>query len=187
MKMATDGAASIDRLMEAYGFRFKNDLCRHFEISSSTLATWIKRDTFPAELIIQCALETNASLQWLATGKGRIFEHSQSDIATLNSYLLKDGSLKNSGSLMFDKVFLPNNLKEPYVIRTENEAFFVDKGFTDLVDGRWLVEVEGKHNIRELAFIPIKRVKVIGGGVPFDCGIDEIKIIARVVGVFRKE
>lgn len=187
MKIKTDGAVAIDRLMEAYGFRFKNDLCRHAEISSSTLATWLKRDTFPAELVIQCALETGASLEWLATGNGRKFEHSKSDIETINSYVLKDGKLNTSGRMMFDKVFLPNDMKDPYIIRSDSATYFVDKAATDHIDGRWLVEIEGKHSIRELAFIPVKRVKVLGGGIPFDCGVDDIKIIARVVGVFSKE
>ena len=187
MRFETGHSGAIDRIMEAYGFRFKNDLCRHFGIASSTLASWLKRDNFPAPMVIECALETKVSLEWLATGNGNKYEHSSSDIETLTSYIIKDGKLNQSGKMMFDKVFLPNGLKDPYVVRSDSATYFVDKGATEHIDGRWLVEIEGKHSIRELAFIPVKRVKVLGGGIPFDCGIDDIKIIARVVGIFSKE
>ncbi|HFF9478886.1 TPA: phage repressor protein CI [Serratia marcescens] len=187
MDFKTGGTEAINRMLEAYNFRFRQELCDHLGISKSTLATWYNNDTFPGNQIIRCALETGVSLQWLATGEGAKYEHSQSDISTLNSYRLMGTQLKQSGKMMFDKVFLPNNLKDPYVIRTDAETYFVDKGERDHSDGLWLVEIEGKHSIRELAFIPVRKVRVIGGGVPFDCGVDEIKIIARVVGVFRKE
>ncbi|MDU7738211.1 MAG: phage repressor protein CI [Corynebacterium sp.] len=187
MKYDKGGAAAIDRVVEAYGFRFKNDLCRHIGIASSTLSTWIKADSMPGSLIIQCTLETGVSLEWLVTGEGPKFEHSRSDITTLESYKLIGNQLKKSGKMMFDKVFLPNELREPYVIISDTETFFVDKNYKDQNDGRWLVEIEGNHSIRELAFIPVKKVRVLGGGVPFDCGVDDIKLIARVVAVFSKE
>ena len=87
---------------------------------------------------------------------------------------------------MFDKVFLPNNLISAHVVRTEHKTYIVDKGFTEYSDGEWLVNIEGKFSVRELAFIPIKKVRVLGGGVPFDCGIEDIKIIAKVAGTFIK-
>lgn len=182
----TGGNDAIERMMEAYGFRFKNDLCRHVDIASSTLATWLKRDYFPAHLVIRCALETGVSLKWLASGEGVKYDHTKSDIERLESYLLKDGGLKLSGHMMFDKVFLPNNLSDPHVIRTESKTYIVDKKDTELSDGEWLVNIEGKFSIRELAFIPVKKVRVQGGGVPFDCALDDIQIIAKVAGTFIK-
>ncbi|GAA3594387.1 phage repressor protein CI [Gibbsiella greigii] len=187
MEFKTGGTNAINRMVEAYGFRFRQALCDHLGISKSTLATWYNNDTFPGNQIVRCALETGVSLRWLATGEGTKYEHSESDIVNIDTYKLIGSHLKQSGKIMFDKVFLPNNLKEPYVIRTDIDSFFVDKGIKDQTDGRWLVEVEGKHSIRELAFIPVKRVKVLGGGVPFECNVDDIKLIARVIAVFSKE
>ncbi|WNP35272.1 hypothetical protein RN333_03260 [Enterobacter kobei] len=50
----------------------------------------------------------------------------------------------------------------------------------------WIVDVEGAISPRELTVLPGKRLHVAGGKVPFDCGIDEIKTIGRVVGVFSE-
>lgn len=181
-----DGANAITRVMEAYGFRFRNDLCRHVGMSSSTLATWQKRDSFPSDLVIRCALDTGVSMLWLTTGKGRMREHEKTDISTLPSCVFINGELKESGSIMFDKLYLPNDLISPFVLRDSGKFYLLDKGITEYFDGQWLVEIENKISIRELAFIPVKKVKVLGGGVPFDCQVDEIKIIAKVVSITQK-
>ena len=186
MLLTNDGSAAISRVMEAYGFKFKNDLCRHVGMSSSTLATWVSRNHFPAELVIRCSIDTGVSLQWLTTGTGRIRELQRTDIESLSSCVLSDGKLLESGSIMFDKLFLPAGLRKPFVLRSSGDFYFLEKDFADTTDGQWLVEIEGKSSIRELAFVPIKKVKVLGGGVPFDCSVDEISIVARVVSVQKK-
>ncbi|AUP76387.1 hypothetical protein CWS02_06385 [Enterobacter sp. EA-1] len=40
-------------------------------------------------------------------------------------------------------VFL-GDLKEPFVLRTSNETYLLDRGITEHTDGHWLVEIEGK-------------------------------------------
>lgn len=180
-----DGSKAIDRIMEAYGFRFRNDLCRHVGISSSTLSTWQKRNSFPSDLAIKCVLDTGVSLQWLTTGEGRIREHFESDVIRLPSATIINGELKSSGSVMYDKLCLPNDLQKPFVLRTSNETYLLDRGITDHTDGLWLVEIEGKVSVRELAFVPVKKVKVLSGSIPFDCMVDEIKIISRVITITK--
>ena len=176
----------IDRVMEAYGFFVKNDLCEHVGVSPNTVSTWVKRNTFPAELIIRCALDTGVSLEWLTSGQGRIRDSLKSDTQSVPSTVLINGELKQSGALIFDKLFLPLDLAEPFVLRSNDCFYFLDKRISDLTDGHWLVEIENKVSIRELAFIPVKKVKVLGGGVPFDCGVDEIKILSKVVGITQR-
>ncbi len=67
------GREAIERLLKAYGFTTKQALADHLKISKSTMANRNLRDSFPAEWVIQCALETGASLLWLATGQGEMF------------------------------------------------------------------------------------------------------------------
>jgi len=181
-----DGAHAIDRVMEAYGFTIRNDLCKHVGMSANTLATWQKRDTFPSDLVIKCALDTGVSLTWLTTGNGKKRDFLKTDIETLKSFILVNGQLKESGSIMFDKVYIPNGLISPFILRENGNFYFLDNGLNEFSDGQWLVEIENKISIRELAFVPVKKVKVLGGGVPFDCQVDEIKILARVVSITQK-
>ncbi|MBS2564772.1 phage repressor protein CI, partial [Salmonella enterica subsp. enterica serovar 1,4,[5],12:i:-] len=57
----------------------------------------------------------------------------------------------------------------------------VDTSFTEVYDDEWLVEIECKTSIRTLTRIPIKKVRVSGVGMAFDCSIEDIKILGRVV------
>jgi len=186
MKYQTGGLDALDRVMEAYGFRFRNDLCRQLDISSSTLSTWIKRDYLPGEVLVQCAVDTNASIKWLATGKGVAFEHSNSDVLQLTSYVLNEGQLNVSGKVFFDRVLMPSNTAEPFAININETSYLLDHGFAEFSDGEWLINIDGKLSVRELAFMPGKRVK-IDGNIPFECPISDIELAAKVIGVFTRK
>lgn len=62
------GQQVIKRILEAYGFGSRQALCKHLGISQSTMANRYARDTFPADWIVICNLETNASIEWLSFG-----------------------------------------------------------------------------------------------------------------------
>ncbi|GAB7266241.1 hypothetical protein DZJ_27920 [Dickeya ananatis] len=49
-----------------------------------------------------------------------------------------------------------------------------------------MVDIEGAISIRDLTVLPAKRLHVAGGKVPFECGVDEIKTLGRVVGVYSE-
>ncbi|EDW9307894.1 phage repressor protein CI, partial [Salmonella enterica subsp. enterica] len=44
----------------------------------------------------------------------------------------------------------------------------------------------GGISIRELTKLPGRKLHVTGGKVPFECGIDDIKTLGRVVGVYSE-
>jgi hypothetical protein len=113
-------------------------------------------------------------------------EHFQTDVTRLSTFKIINGELKESGSMMYDKLNLPGDLIQPCVLRGEDKTYLLDMGIKEHTDGQWLVEIEGKASVRELAFVPVRKIKVLGGGVPFECMVDEIKIIARVLYITQK-
>ena len=68
-------------------------------------------------------------------------------------------------------------------VRADGKLHFIEQD-ASLSDG--LVDIEGATSIRELTLLPGKKLHVAGGKVPFECGIDEIKTIGRVVGVYSE-
>ncbi len=70
-------------------------------------------------------------------------------------------------------------------VRADGKLYFIEQD-ASLSDGLWLVDIEGATSIRELTLLPGKKLHVAGGKVPFECGIDEIKTIGRVVGVYSE-
>lgn len=179
-----DSAPVLDRMIEAYGFTSKLMLAQHFDMAASTLSGRYRRGGFPADMAARCVADTGVSLEWLATGEGKKFENDQLDIMKFPSKKLVDGTLYDSGYVMFDKVFfragtpLPSS---PICVQDEKAQYILDQKFAEVFDGEWLVNIEGKTSIRTLTRIPIKKVRVSGIGMAFDCGLEDIEIIGRVV------
>lgn len=184
IEFSQGGAAVLDRIIQAYGFSTKLALADHLDIASSSLANRYKRDFFPADIVVRCMAETGATLEWLATGEGRKFKDEELDILKLPRRKIVDGQLFDSGFLMLDKVtFLPGKQlpQHPLCVIDGQMQYIVDQSFTEIYDDDWLIEVEGKTSIRTLTRIPVKKVRVSGVGMAFDCGIDDITVIGRVV------
>ncbi|MEQ9997348.1 phage repressor protein CI [Pectobacterium versatile] len=177
----TGGKKAIERMVEAYGFSTRQSLCDHLGISKSTLATRYMRDSFPAEWVIQCALETGASIYWLSSGNGPMFEDGKNDVVSIPRKKLLNGKLHDSNYYMFDKAFLPDGLQDPIVIIDGNVTYIADRKLDEVTDGKWLVEIEGKSSVRDLTRIPVGKVRVSGVGMAFDCRIDEISVLGKIV------
>lgn len=174
----------LDRVIDAYGFTSKLMLADHFDMASSSLAGRYKRGGFPADMVVRCVAETGANLEWLATGHGRKFNDEELDILRIPRRKIVDGQLYESGLLMLDKVtFLPGKPlpQNPICVIDNNIQYVVEQNFSEIYDDDWLVDVEGKHSIRTLTRIPVRKVRVSGVGMAFDCGIDDITVIGRVV------
>ena len=174
----------LDRVVDAYGFTSNLQLADHFDMASSSLSARFKRGIFPADMVVRCVAETGASLEWLATGQGRKFDDEELDILKMPRRKIVDGLIYDAGMYMLDKVsFLPGVPlpSSPICVLEGNNQFIVDTSFTEVYDDQWLVEIEGKTSIRTLTRIPIKKVRVSGVGMAFDCDIDDITVIGRVV------
>lgn len=96
--LKTGGKSVIDRLVQLYGFKSKTELCKHFDITNSTLSTWLNRDHFPATLVIQCALETGISLNWLVLGEGSINVSTEVSNPNATSAKVQNVNTKNSSN-----------------------------------------------------------------------------------------
>ncbi|EDR8437293.1 phage repressor protein CI [Salmonella enterica] len=177
----------LDRICEAYGFSQKIQLANHFDIASSSLSNRYTRGAISYDFAAHCALETGANLQWLLTGKGQPFTSSASveDTMSIESFTLSEEILKSDGSITVDAHFFTKPLIDAMAIRTEGKLHFIDKQ-ASLSDGLWLVDIEGGISIRELTKLPGRKLHVTGGKVPFECGIDDIKTLGRVVGVYSE-
>jgi phage repressor protein C with HTH and peptisase S24 domain len=175
---------TLDRILEAYGFKTKLALADHLGIASSSLANRDRRGFVPADIVVRCMAETGATLEWLATGQGRKFYDEELDMMHLHRQKLADGQLIDAGMARLDKVFFKSGSvlpTDPVCIQDDKAQYIVDRSFTEVFDGEWLVSIEGKISIRTLVRIPTNRVRVGGVGMSFDCSLDEISVLGRVV------
>ncbi len=177
----------LDRICDVYGFSQKIQLANYLDISASSLQNRYTRGTISYDYAAICSLDTGASLKWLLTGEGKKFEHDTPKKTQIEyqEFTLSEGKLHAEGFLSIDPHLFRKQLVDGIAVRTDGRLHFVDKA-ASLADGSWLVDIEGAISIRELTVLPGKRLHVAGGKVPFECGIDEIKAIGRVVGVYSE-
>lgn len=174
------GRGAIERMVEAYGFKTRQALCDHLGISKSTLATRYMRDSFPAEWVIQCALETGASLKWLTSGEGSMEGSQKANTIELEKFIISSGKLQPAGSYVFDIDFLPPNLANAMVVRDGFTTYICERKFIDIQDGYWLVNIEGTSSIRYITRLPKNMIKVATSTSNFDCEISDIEFIALI-------
>lgn len=197
MDLKTGGQAVITRLLEAYGFKTRQALCNQLNVSTSTMGTRWMRDVFPADWVVQCSIETGASVEWLSFGKGEMFpngsitnsneteksanENLLSDVVAVPRKKVVDGSLYDSNFYMFDKAMLPSHLSNPLIVVDDDVSYVAEQKIDELTDGTWLVEIEGQVSIKELMRIPVGKVRVtaVPGSTSFECGINDLKPIAK--------
>ncbi|KER01348.1 putative transcriptional regulator [Photorhabdus temperata subsp. temperata Meg1] len=182
------GKQAIERLVRAYGFKSRQALSDHLGVSKSTMANRYLRDSFPADWVIQCNLETNASLLWLSTGQGEMFpdgrrkkESLENIIApTIQRVKLVGGKLNTDSSVVLDSELIAKEIKKPLIVDDGNSWYLLDTEESGVQDGLWLVDIEGMHSIKKITKIPVSKIRVFDNDVTFDCAIDEINFVGRV-------
>lgn len=184
MTLPTNSAEVLDRVCEAYGFTTSLQLADYLDMASSSMSARRTRGIFPADIVVKCSLETGISLEWLATGEGKKYESEELDIMKISRKKLVDGHLYDAGIAMFDKIFFRAGVplpSKPICLQDEQAQYIIDQDFAEVFDGEWLVNIEGKISVRNLIRIPIKKVRVSGVGMAFDCALDDIEVIGRIV------
>lgn len=197
MDLKTGGQKVITRIVEAYGFKTRQALCDQLGVSTSTMGTRWMRDVFPADWIVQCSIETGAAVEWLAFGKGEAFpygnknfsngnigsanENALSDVITVQKKKIVDGNLYSANFLMLDKAMLPSHIIKPIIVVDDTAQYVAEENTDEISDGIWLVEIEGKVSIKQLTRIPVGKVRVnpLEGTHYFECGINDLKAIAK--------
>ncbi|MGL4925641.1 MAG: phage repressor protein CI [Plesiomonas shigelloides] len=179
----------LNRICDAYGFTQKIQLARHFDISAGALQSRYTRGSTPYDFIVRCHLETNTSIKWLLTGIGeqtpKECQPTSPDELTIKSLILNDAKLLDSADLRVPRRFFTRTPNAIQSVQSGNTIYFLELDAPPS-DGTWLVDIDGSKSIRSLAFLPGKKLHVSGGEIHFECGIDEIKLIGRVVGIYSE-
>jgi len=173
----------LDRIVDAYGFTSKLQLADHFQMAASSLSARFKRGIFPADMVIRCVAETGADLEWLSTGHGTKFNDGELDVLKLPRSKIVDGQMYEAGFYLLDKAsFLPGKPipQDAICIIDSFTQYIVERNYSEIYDDEWLVKIEGKFSVRTLTRIPIKKVRVSGVGMAFDCSLEDIDVLGRV-------
>ncbi|NUL36913.1 phage repressor protein CI [Kosakonia sacchari] len=176
------GKDPIERIVQAYGFSSRQALCRHLDVSQSTMANRIMRGNFPADWVLICAMETGTSLEWLTYGRGDSNITNQDSSPTkIELKNITNGKFSPSDWVGYDAQLLPGEVNAPLLIRFEKQTFLVDETEAEVTDGLWLIEIDGLVSVKELYRFPGGRIRVENGKASFECKAEEIKVLGKVV------
>ncbi len=176
------GKDPIERIVQAYGFSSRQALCRHLDVSQSTMANRIMRGNFPADWVLICAMETGTSLEWLTYGRGDPNITNQDSSPTkIELKNITNGKFSPSDWVGYDVHLLPSEVNAPLLIRFEKQTFLVDESEAEVTDGLWLIEIDGLVSVKELYRFPGGRIRVENGKASFECKAEEIKVLGKVV------
>lgn len=183
--LASGGKGVLRRILDAYGFSLQKELGDLLGISSGTMSTWVRRNYFPGDIVVTCALDTGVSLLWLATGQGEMVSGGTAVTAptggrALPKYRLVAGQLKDAGEWLVDSSLIPAGVAQPAYVDGGRLSWLVDLAVTHIANGRWLIDIDGNIDVYDIARLPGNQVQVSGGNADFQCSTDALKALGMV-------
>ncbi|MDU6416459.1 phage repressor protein CI [Mixta calida] len=177
---------AIDRVCKAYGFTSRVRLAEYLGINPSSLGNRIARDNYPHDLILKCALETKASLEWLATGEGAPEVANDQAGVSIKELKIDESESRVPETYLLDKKLLPHTYGELRIVDDGNSKFIVELGERPVQDGTFLIEFSGIKRVANILIIP-------GDFLALDwdsqkhraqCHLQDVKILGQVFGYY---
>lgn len=187
--ISNGGKPVLRRIMDAYGFTLQKQLCELLGISSGTVSTWVRRNYFPGDVVVTCALDTGVSLAWLATGTGSASIQDNDRICSHTVKIKKSkliaGKLVEDGFYYFDNSFVPNGIEQPLLIESASTSWLCDIEKTDISNGRWVIDIDGNCDVYDVSRIPGNKISIVGKGSNFECSADVVTPLGVVIKTFE--
>lgn len=177
--LATGGRPVLRRILDAYGFRMQKELGDLLDISSGTISTWVRREFFPGDVVVACALDTGVSLRWLATGKGEMFMQpaqgaADESVQRIARYRLESGALKEAGRWALDDSLVTQNGADLVFIQGLNIGWLVDTSAQTLGNGRWFISIDGSLDVFDVVRLPGGKIHLTNTAADFECSISDV-------------
>ena len=186
--MASGGKPVLRRILDAYGFSMQKELGDLLGISSGTISTWVRREFFPGDVVVTCALDTDVSLEWLATGKGQMRANREtvSSGYSIKKSRLESGELKDAGTWHPDPSMIPSNSDELIFVDGVGASWLIDCSASNISNGRWLIDIDGALDVFDVIRLPGGKVRLSNKSAEFECNITDITPFGAVVITLEK-
>lgn len=182
--LRSGGKPVLQRILEAYGFKTQKELSEYLGISTGTISTWVRREYFPGDVVIACALNTGASLEWLATGSNIKITKNTNFAQTENQIIVKkknliSGKLEESGDLILDDFFIPHsiNIDKVVCVCSGLKSWLISTDCVEVVNGIILLEIDGVLDIYDVSRRPGNKLFLSAVTGSFECSVSDVKAV----------
>lgn len=179
--LQSGGQQLLQRLLTAYGFTMQKQLGDLLGLSSGTISTWIRRDHFPGDVVVACALDTGVDLRWLATGENSKIGGTTPDaelppnLILVQRQSLHNGRLELKGKTVIDTAIIPNATSDCELITKDSVTWCVNIKEDTLINGLCLLDIDGVLDIYNVARLPGGKIKVNATlGAEFECSSEDV-------------
>lgn len=188
---SSGGKEILQRIMQAYGFTMQKELGDHLDIPSGTMSAWVRRDHFPGDVVIVCALDTGASLYWLATGVGSMNEQQvqaqreplsslPAGLKQITKYSVHSGQLINAGSWFCDESLIPATITDAAFVEGSKTSWVIDRGAKTFSNGLWFVAIDGAIDLCDITRLPGNRLSIKTGSTKYECDVSDVEPVGAV-------
>lgn len=190
--LKSGGKPVLNRILAAYGFTMQKELGDMLDLSSGTISTWIRREYFPGDVVVACAIDTGVSLAWLATGEGSPDDNQvtgkgiEPSLCEIPFYKLEDGELCKDGVTFIDSRIFPDNSKPTAFITGGINNWYVDLSNDRMGNGKFLIDIDGYIDIYDVTRLPGNKIKVLKESSTFECSLDDVSCVGQVITTLLK-
>lgn len=188
--LANGGKQVLRRLLDAYGFTMQKELSTLLDISPGTISTWIKRDYFPGDVVVACALDTGASLRWLATGQGEMLQTEEVQAGNgalqIAKYRMESGKLLNIGHWLLDPSLSAVEPSHLNFVEGISHSWLVNTASLNIGNGRWVINIDDSYDVFDVIRLPGGKIKLSNASVSFECVVNDVKPHGAVIFTLEK-
>ncbi|MBP2194703.1 phage repressor protein CI [Pantoea cypripedii] len=189
--LSNGGKPLLRRVLDTYGFTQQKQLSMLMGISEGTISTWIKRDFFPGDVVVACALDTGVSLQWLATGQGEMFQSTEGTQASnetlkIDKYRMESGKLLSAGHWLLDASLSSVEPSLLNFIEGISHSWLVNTASHNIGNGRWVINIDDSFDVFDVVRLPGGKIKLSNDSVSFECAVNDVKPHGAVIFTLEK-
>lgn len=203
-----------EKLKEVTGCKTFLEMADLLDVQKAIFSTWKTHDRTSHELMVRLHLRLGVPIEDLALSDEDREEYRkrhpknfavnenpvaylqqastnpQHQTVILKSYCLSNGGLIPTGEVPYAYRRLNSyGLLQSQVdeIETNEAVYLVDKGATNALSGKYLIDIDGLFSINQIQRLPGKKLAVVFGDSTMEVSEEDIKVIGRVAVTLQKQ
>ncbi|WP_191118038.1 helix-turn-helix domain-containing protein [Vibrio campbellii] len=209
------GEAFTDKLKEINGVNSLGELAQIYGVPKTTFSTWNSHNRNSHELVVRTHLRTGIPVRELilpndypeselhhsfwgnkkepeakVTSSSPELQNSQLAIVTIKSFCLSNGQLLETDEVPYAVRRINNfglNPATTIEVETNEAIFLIEKGDTNAVSGKYLIDVDSHLSVNQIQRLPGKKLAVVFGDSTVEVSEENIKVIGRVAVALEKK